>query len=118
MGGLLDALTKKQQKPKGFRYRPRYYNADKAEFTAYVEKLRRERDARDLGEYRPDFKGKFRSTARKGSAYQKQIAMYNLRLLLMLTGICILAYYLFSTGAIGKGLGKFYEIFNKKDGLY
>lgn len=119
MGGLLDAITRKQQKPKGFRYKPRYYNADKAEFNAYVEKLRQERDARDRGEYiRTDFKGKFTSRAAKGSEYQKQIAMYNLRLFIILTGVCVIAYYLFSTGAISKGLHQFYEIFNRKDGLY
>lgn len=118
MGGILDALTRKQRKPRGYNYKPRYYNADKAEFDAYVEKLRAERDARERGEYRPDFKGKFTRDRRRGSAYQKQIALYNLRLFIILTGVCILAYFLFSTGAISAGLNKFLKVFNKKDGLY
>ena len=118
MGGILDALTRKQQKPRGFRYKPRYYDADKAEFNAYVEKLRAERDARDRGEYRPDFKGKFTNSLRKGSGYQKQIALYNLRLLVVLVVVCTIGYYLFSTGAIASGMNKFLEVFSKKDGLY
>lgn len=118
MGSLLDNLTRKQQKPRGFRYKPMYFNAGKEEFNAYVEKLRAERDARERGEYRPDFKGKFSGKLRKGSAYQKQLALYNIRLLLMLIGISVLAYYLLSTGAITKGYVEFLKIFNKKDGLY
>lgn len=118
MGGILDALTRKQSKPRGYHFKPRYYNEDKAEFNAYVEKLRAERDARDRGEYRPDFKGKFTSNLRKGSGYQRQIALYNMRLLIVLIGVCILAYFLFSTGTIARGMNTFLEAFSKKDGLY
>ncbi|MEZ4804120.1 MAG: hypothetical protein R2852_01160 [Bacteroidia bacterium] len=118
MGGILSALTRKQPKPRGFRYKPRYYNADKAEFQAYVEKLRAERDARDRGEYRPDFKGKFTSKTKRGSAYQRQIALYNLKLIVVLIVVCIAAYYLSESGHISKGINSFLEVFSKKNGLY
>lgn len=118
MGGLLDALTRKQPKSRGFRYKPIYHNADKAEFNAYIEKLRAERDARERGEYRPDFKGVFTSKAKKSTPYQKQIALYNIRLLIVLTGVCIIAYYLFTTGTIAKGLDYFLKVFSNSDGLY
>lgn len=118
MGGFLDALTRKQPKPRGFRYKPMYYNAEKADFEAYIAKLRKERDARERGEYRPDFKGAFTSRAKKKTPYQRQIAMYNIRLLVVLTGACILAYYLFSTGTIAKGLDQFLKVFSNRDGLY
>lgn len=119
MGGILDALTRKQQKPRGYNYKPRYYNAEKAEFKAYVERLRAERDAMDRGEYvRKDFKGAFTSQVGKKSSYQRQIAMYNLRLLIILIGICIGAYYLFQTGLINSAFDKFFDVFSKKDGLY
>jgi hypothetical protein len=95
-----------------------YYNAEKAEFNAYVEKLRAERDAKDKGEYHPNFKGKFTRDLRKGSAYQKQIAAYNLRLAVILIAVSIFAYYLFHTGTISKGINTFLESFSKKDGIY
>lgn len=39
VGGLLEALSKKQAKPRGFRFKPMYFDAGKAEFNARVERL-------------------------------------------------------------------------------
>lgn len=117
MGGILEVLTKKQAKPRGFRYKPMYFNAEKAEFRTYVEKLREERDASDNGRYIPtDFRGKFtRKSHRRASS---QLAMYNLRLLVFLSILIAAAYLLFQTSIIDRGFRQFLDLFSKNNGLY
>ncbi len=105
-------------KSRGFKFKPIYFDAEKAEFKERVEKLRRERDQIEAGDYRPNFKGKFTSQIGKKSAFQKQMAAYNLRLLLILIGIGIAAYFLYNSNQFNSTLEQFFEIFNKKDGLY
>ena len=118
VGGVLNALTKKQPKPRGFRYIPRYYNADKEAFNTYLEKLRSERDAKESGTYVPNFKGKFTSRIHQKSAAQKQIAAYNMRLFVVLIAVCVAGYYILNTGMIGHMIENFLNTFSKKDGLY
>lgn len=118
MANLFDILTRNQRKPRGFNYKPMYYNAEKAAFNERVEKLRAERDAKDKGEYRPDFKGKFTSKVGRKTDNQKKIAAYNFRLLIILIGIGFMAYHLFNTNAFNDFVNQFLNIFDKKDGLY
>lgn len=94
-----------------------YFRAEKAEFTAYVERLREERDAADNGQFIPaNFKGKFtRKSQRKSSA---QLAMYNLRLLVFLCLLISAAYLLFQTSYIDRVFRQFLDIFSKNNGLY
>lgn len=120
MAGFIEALTRKQRKPKGFNYIPRYYNPEKEEFNAMVERFRAERDAIERGETpRVNFKGAFTSqVGSKKNNYQKMIALYNMRLLIILIAVTIGAYYLFQTGKIASILNQFLTTFSKKDGLY
>ncbi len=113
----MEVLTKKQAKPRGFRFKPMYFKAEKAEFRTYVEKLREERDATDNGQYIPtNFKGKFtRKTQRKASA---QLAMYNLRLLVFLSLLITAAFLLFQTSIIDRIFRQFLDLFSKNNGLY
>lgn len=113
----MEVLTKKQAKPRGFRYKPMYFKAEKAEFTAYVERLREERDAADNGHFIPtNFRGKFaRKSQRKASA---QLALYNLRLLVFLCLLITAAYLLFQTNYIDRIFRQFLDIFSKNNGLY
>jgi hypothetical protein len=118
VANLFDTLTRNQRKPRGFKYKPIYFDAEKAEFKAYVEKLRAERDAVDKGLYRPNYKGKFTSQIGKKSGYQKQMLFYNLRLLFILIGLVVGAYYLYNTGLFNTAVNKFLNLFSNKDGLY
>ena len=119
VGGLLEALSKKQAKPRGFRFKPMYFNAEKAEFNARLEKLRTERDANDNGHYIPhDFKGTFSKRLRRGNTSSKPLQLYNLRLLFILTVALILTYLLFQTSLIDNLTKQFLDVFSKKNGLY
>jgi hypothetical protein len=118
VGGVLDALTKKQPKPRGFRFVPRYYNAEKEAFKQRLEKIRTERDAKEDGTYVPNFKGKFSTHARKTSSVQKQIATYNMKLFVILVIVGIIGYYVSNTGIIRQGIEKILTVLTKKDGLY
>lgn len=119
MAGIIDSLTRKQLKPKGFRYKPIYYNAEKEAFRLRVERLKAEVEAEENGEIpRKEFKGRFRSQVGKKSQFQRSIAIYNLRLMALLLAVSIGAYYLYSTGHIHSAVNQFFEVFSKKDGLY
>ena len=94
-----------------------YFNAGKAEFEAYVERLRAERDASQNGHYTPiNFKGKFSRKTR--SAFSRKMAMYNLRLLVFLSGLIFLAFYLYQTNIIDRAFRQFLDLFSKDNGLY
>ena len=54
----------------------------------------------------------------KKSGYQKQILFYNLRLLFILIGLVVGAYYLYNTGVFNTAVNKFLNLFSNKDGLY
>jgi hypothetical protein len=118
VANLFDIITRNQRKPRGFNYKPMYYNAEKAAFNDYVEKLRAERDAKEKGEYRPDFKGKFSSQVGRKTNNQKKIAVYNIRLFIILIVIGFMAYHLFNTNAFNDFVNQFFNVFSKKDGLY
>lgn len=119
VGGLLEALSKKQAKPRGFRFKPMYFDAGKAEFNARVDRLRAERDAADNGEYMPhNFKGAFRKSLNRSSTKTKPAQLYNLRLIVMLSAILIISYLLFQTSLIDQLVNQFLEVFSKENGLY
>jgi len=117
VGGLLEVLTKKQAKPRGFRYKPMYFKAGKSEFEAYVERLRAERDASQNGQYTPiNFKGKF--SRKNQSVISRQMALYNLRLMVFLIGLISLAFFLYQTNIIDRAFRQFLDLFSKNNGLY
>ena len=94
-----------------------YFNAGKAEFDAYVERLRAEREASQNGQYTPiNFKGKF--SRKNRSVISRQMALYNLRLLVFLSGLIILAFYLYQTNIIDRAFRQFLDLFSKNNGLY
>lgn len=118
MANFFDILTRKQPKPRGFNYKPIYHNPEKEAFNERIDKLRRERDQIAKGEYRPNFKGKFTSQIGKKTPFQKQMAGYNIRLILVLIIICFAAYYLFTSTKINDGINHFFNTFDQKNGLY
>lgn len=119
VGGLLEALSKKQAKPRGFRFKPMYFDAGKTEFNARVDRLRAERDAADNGQYVPhNFKGTFSKRIHRNAAKAKPAQLYNLRLIVMLSAILIISYLLFQTSLIDQLINQFLEVFSKENGLY
>jgi hypothetical protein len=112
-------LTKRQTKPRGFNYKPRYYDPAKEEFKAMVERMRQERDAIDRGEApRMNFKGAFTSNKNKQSQYRKSIASNNIRLSFILVLISLAAYFMYKSKVVNEKVNWLFQNMTTKNGQY
>lgn len=119
MSDFVKFLTKRQAKPRGFNYKPRYYDPAKEEFKAMVERMRQERDAIDRGETpRVNFKGSFTTNKNKQSQYRKSIASNNLRLSFILILISIGAYFMYQSKAVNEKVDWLFKNMSTKNGQY
>jgi ABC-type glycerol-3-phosphate transport system permease component len=112
-------LTKRQAKPRGFNYKPRYYDPAKENFKAMVERMREERDAIDRGEApRINFKGAFTTQKNKQSQYRKSIAVSNIRLTVILILISLAAYFMYKSKTVNEKVNWLFKNMTTKNGQY
>lgn len=85
-----------------------------------VNRFREERDAAEKGESpRVNFKGAFQvRNVKKKAGYQRQMAMYNLRLIAILVVVIYLAYNFIQSPKFNYYFNQFFNSLKNKDGLY
>ncbi len=95
---------------KKFRYKPVYYDKRKEALDEKIKKAKEKKEAVEKGEYKPDFKGKFKNNySREITKKQKQAA--NIRFLLLIIFFSVMAYIIIEKSDI---LYKIYNIFFSK----
>lgn len=82
-------------KNKKFNYKPRFYDEQKEDLENRIEQIKREMGKSDMPideTYKPNIKGRFRSTSRRTSEDKQKS---NLRLIFILFLLALLAYFMF-----------------------
>ncbi len=80
-------------KPRGFRYKPIYYNEQKEEMREREERIRRELGITENDKsYIPNIKGQFRNAYKRKSTANRQS---NIRILIILFILLLISYLLF-----------------------
>jgi len=74
-----------------FNYKPVYYDERKEALEQKIKEYKNQKDAAEKGEYKPDFKGKFKSSYRKDIT-KKQKKAANLRLFVLIIFFGAIAY--------------------------
>ncbi len=83
----------KTPKPKGFKYKPIYYNEQKDEMKEREARIRKELGLNDSDEtFVPNIKGRFRSPRMNKYSQSKQSTF---RILIILAILILIAYYFF-----------------------
>lgn len=89
-----------------FNYKPVYYDKRKEALEEKINRAKNKKDAIEKGEYKPDFKGKFRNNySRKITKKQKKAA--NIRFFLLIIFFSALAYIIIQKSDT---LGKMFDI--------
>ncbi len=92
---------------KKFTYKPVYYDKRKEALDEKIKKAKEKKEALEKGEYKPDFKGKFRSKySREITKKQKKAA--NIRFLLIVVFFLTLTYIIIKKSDV---LYKIYNVF-------
>lgn len=92
---------------KNFTYKPVYYDKRKEALEEKIKKAKEKKDALEKGEYKPDFKGKFRSKYSRETT-KKQRKAANIRFLLLVVFFSVLAYIIIEKSDV---LYKIYNVF-------
>jgi len=74
-----------------FEYKPIYYNERKEALEQKIKKYKDQKEAVEKGDYKPEFKGKFKSSYRR-EITKKQKKAANLRFLILLVFFGSVAY--------------------------
>jgi len=92
---------------KKYNYKPLYYDKRKEALDDKIQKYKNRKEAIEKGEYKPDFKGKFRSNySREITKKQKRAA--NIRFFLLIIFFSALAYIIIQKSDI---LGEMFDVF-------
>ncbi len=95
---------------KKYKYKPLYYDKRKEILDAKIQKAKDKKETIEKGEYRPDFKGKFRSSYRR-EITQKQKRTAKIRFFLLIIFFSVLAYIIIQKSDV---LGKIFDVFLTK----
>jgi len=100
----------KLPKYKKFSYNPLYYDKRKEALEEKIQKAKNRKESIKNGEYKPDFKGKFKNNyARKITKKQKKSA--NIRFFLLIIFFSTLAYIIIQKSDV---LGKMFDVLFQK----
>jgi len=100
----------KLPKYKKFSYKPIYYDKRKEALEEKIQKAKNRKTAIEKGEYKPDFKGKFRNNySREITKKQKKAA--NIRFLILIVFFSVLAYIIIQKSDV---LGKMFDVLFSK----
>ncbi len=95
---------------KKFTYKPLYYDKRKEALEEKIKNYKDKKEAIEKGEYKPDFKGKFRSNYTRGIT-QKQKKAANMRFILLIVFFSALAYIIIQKSDI---LGEMFNVLLSK----
>lgn len=124
MNDVIQFLTRKIPKPRGFNYIPIYFNPEKHELQERVRKLKeqmqREEDIKNGIEPKPyeriDYRGKFSSQIGKKRNLQKASLLQSLRLIVILGLLMFGAYKFFYSDILTNGITDFLTLLKNKNG--
>ncbi len=97
-------------KYKKYEYKPLYYDKRKEALDDKIQTYKNRKEAIERGDYKPDFKGKFRSNYSK-EITKKQKKAANIRFFLLIIFFSVLAYIIIQQSDI---LSKMFDVFLSK----
>ncbi len=95
---------------KKYSYKPLYYDKRKEALEEKINRAKNKKEAIEKGEYKPDFKGKFRSGYNR-EITKKQKKAANIRFFLLVVFFSSLAYIIIQKSDV---LGKMFDVLLKK----
>ncbi len=95
---------------KKYKYKPLYYDKRKEILDAKIQKAKDRKESIEKGDYRPDFKGKFRSSYRREITLKQKKAA-KIRFFLLIIFFVIIAYVLIQKS---DAVGTMFDLFFSK----
>ena len=95
---------------KKYNYKPRYYDKRQEALDEKIQRAKNKKQAIENGEYKPDFKGKFKNNY-AGEITKKQKKAANIRFLLLIIFFSTLAYVIIQKSDV---LGKMFDVLFQK----
>ncbi len=95
---------------KKYSYKPLYYDKRKEALNEKINRAKNKKEAIEKGEYKPDFKGKFRSNYRR-EITRKQKKAATIRFFLLIIFFSVLAYIIIQKSDV---LGRMFDVLFSK----